>query len=107
MRVVIWNIGKRPAPWQFLDEIEADVALLQEAILPHNPGGQQLGLASTAPTRDGWRSMVAAPTYREVYGRGGRWGSAILSRTAELEAYEPDDSMPWLRMLWEVRPLRG
>jgi endonuclease/exonuclease/phosphatase family metal-dependent hydrolase len=100
MRIVTWNIAKRPAPWQFLEELEADVALLQEAIPPHNPKGQQLDLVSIAPTREGWRSMVAAPTYREVHGRGGRWGSAILSRTAELEAYEPHDSMPWLRMLW-------
>ena len=99
MRIVIWNIAKRKAPWRFLDEIEADVALLQEAIPPHNPGVRELELLDT-PMREGWRSIVAAPTYREVPGRGGQWGSVILSRSADLEIYQPDDSVPWLKMLW-------
>jgi endonuclease/exonuclease/phosphatase family metal-dependent hydrolase len=99
VRIVVWNIAKRKAPWRFLEEIEADVALLQEAIPPYNPGEQQLDLG-TAPLRGGWRSIVSAPTFRELRGRGGRWGSAILSRSSELVAFEPDESTPWLQMLW-------
>ncbi|MFN8151448.1 MAG: hypothetical protein U0R24_10045 [Solirubrobacterales bacterium] len=99
MRIVVWNIAKRRAPWDFLDEIKADVALLQEAIPPHNLGEQQLDLGSNS-VREGWDSIVCAPTYREIPGRGGQWGSAILSRTAALEAYQPDESTPWLKMLW-------
>ena len=37
IRVVSWNIAKREAPWNVLEEMarggEADVALLQEALL--------------------------------------------------------------------------
>ncbi len=34
-RIVCWNIAGRKAPWEQLVEMDADVALLQEALTPH------------------------------------------------------------------------
>ena len=52
--VVSWNIAKRPAPWRQLVEMDADVALLQEA---DSPPPDVAGKVETGPV-DHWDSHV-------------------------------------------------
>jgi hypothetical protein len=72
MRVAVWNVGWNRTKaqvdmiWGILrDEIGADVALLQEVVVPE-------GLPAV------WRAIDAS-------GRGRRWGSAVVGLTCDVE----------------------
>jgi hypothetical protein len=68
MRVVSWNLNQQGRDtWSFLlQELDPDIALVQEAIVPDD-----------LDARYDVRCMPALPN--------GRWGSAILSRVGSLE----------------------
>ena len=96
MRLVVWNMGnggpgnseeKHERAWQYLDEQEWDVALLQETRKP--PESVEGRYASRV-----WRPKYARrPTGRAL------WGCAVIARSLELEEYEPDEAFPWLEAL--------
>jgi hypothetical protein len=84
------GVGYQPArhreAWDFLSDLNVDVAFLQEAILP-------------PWVHDQW-SVVHYPKYN----KGRRWGSAILARKGwKLTEHKPDPSTPWLLGLREFR----
>jgi len=64
MRVVSWNMGHTKRSWDYLGELDPDVALLQEA----NPGLAQDWV------RERWPGWVMWPV------RSWNWGSAILAK---------------------------
>ena len=60
VRVVSWNIDGMVAPWNCLVEMNADVALLQEASEPpRRPGQANLRRSRTMAYR--WMGRMAAP----------------------------------------------
>ena len=67
-----------------LERDDFDVGLLQETQEP------------PAWARDAFPDCVWRPKYADT-GRGKRWGCAVISRTLELEPYEPEERFPWLR----------
>ncbi len=67
-KIVCWSIAKRHAAWRELLEMEADVALLQEAgKMPWDVEGK----VDTGP-RESWDSQAWNADY------GDRWGKAGL-----------------------------
>lgn len=89
MRVLVWNMNKRQAGWDYLRRNAAsfDVALLQEASDPLSSLENQ------------WRSVVWRPYSRDPGSRLARFGSAVIAPAVELEPYEPGADFPWLREL--------
>ena len=93
MRLIVWNMGnggpggseeKHERAWEYLKHQEWDVALLQETRKP--PEWTEKRYASRV-----WRPKYARkPTGRAL------WGCALIGRSLELEAYEPDEAFPWL-----------
>jgi endonuclease/exonuclease/phosphatase family metal-dependent hydrolase len=96
MRLVVWNMGnggpgasadKHERAWQYLEQQEWDVALLQETRKP--PEWAEERYASRV-----WRPKYArSPTDRAL------WRCAVIGRSSELEEYEPDEAFPWLEEL--------
>jgi hypothetical protein len=96
MRLIVWNMGnggpgaseeKHQRAWQYLEQQEWDVALLQETRRP--PEWAASSYASRV-----WRPKYA----RNPKGKG-LWGCAVIGRSRELEEYEPDEAFPWLEEL--------
>jgi endonuclease/exonuclease/phosphatase family metal-dependent hydrolase len=95
VQIVVWNMGnggpgnsaeKHARTWSYLLDLDFDVALLQETRDPRPDYSAEL------------RSIVWRPKY-ESRSRRPLWGSAVVARTLELEAYEPADNYPWLNHL--------
>ncbi len=92
MRVLTWNMNapfggqdRHDRAWShLLERDDFDVGLLQETQEP------------PAWARDAFPDCVWRPKYADT-GRGKRWGCAVISRTLELEPYEPEERFPWLR----------
>lgn len=90
MRLITWNMAagfgynpsKHERAWRWLQDLGADVALLQEAVVPE-------WAAET------WQSVIHAPRYNKRTS----WGCAILSLTDDLTEYRPADDEPWLQHL--------
>jgi hypothetical protein len=79
MRVLTWNMAKnrRADAWAFLERVEPDVALLQEA---------PAAVTQHAVDR-GWRTALWTEAWPD-----GTWGSAVLARYARLELEWADRS---------------
>ena len=64
VKLIAWNIARRPAAWQFLLDTGADVALLQEATPPPDHLAQRVGIdpphwkTAGAKLRP-WRTAIA------------------------------------------------
>ena len=65
IRVVSWNIAKRQKPWGHLLRMDADVALLQEAVPPPDDVARSLDIGP----REAWDSH----SWNANWGDGGRW----------------------------------
>lgn len=91
MRVLVWNMQgvfgatSHEAKWNYLELQDFDVALLQEARDP-------------ARYAD-WCSAVWRPKHAESKRGETLWGSAVISRSMDLEEPELDESYPWLGAL--------
>ena len=91
MRLIVWNMAagygygaaEHETAWRYLEELDPDIALLQEAVPP-------------AWAFERWAGLVAAPKYRGTV----PWGSAILCRDCTLEPLATSDRTYWLRELW-------
>lgn len=85
MKLIFWNMaGAWPSKaaaharaWQWLNEPDADVALIQEAVLQED-------------TEARWRSVVWSSKY------GHNWGSAVLARDTSYTLWQPGAANPWL-----------
>lgn len=95
MRIISWNMAggfgfdplRHERCWRYLLEMDADVALVQEAVMP-------------PWVHEHWSSTVAARKYAPVKGKVDiAWGSAVLVKAGELEPYQPVDGS-WLKELW-------
>ena len=95
MRIITWNMAagfgfdatRHERSWRCLLELDADVALVQEAVIP--------SWASTY-----WSSRVAARKYAPIKGKTDvAWGSAVLAKIGDLEAAQPAHDS-WLKELW-------
>lgn len=76
---------KHQGAWEYLRNLEPDIALLQEAVPPAWAGEE-------------W-SIVTSPRYTLRERPGSTWGSTIVSRFP-LEAYPPNRRGPWTAELW-------
>ena len=91
MRILVWNMqavfgtASQEAKWRYLEQQSFDVALLQEARDPSEHAD--------------WCSAVWRPKYATHRPGKNLWGSAVISRTLELEAPPLDDDYPWLGAL--------
>lgn len=85
MRIVVWNMNKRPAAWEYLRGLEFDVALLQETRDPREW------------VRD-W-SVCWTPYRGDPGSRRTLWGTAIVATRMELSPWQPTDERPWLGAL--------
>jgi exonuclease III len=91
MRVIVWNMKaafgiteeSHRRTWDYLGDQSFDVALLQET---RNP----------ADFAD-WCSFVWRPKYARPDNRHPLWGTAVISRSVELQEPELDETFPWLR----------
>src|SRR4051812_47790349 len=71
-------MANRARAWDWLhDRTDVDVALLQEASEPPDWACRRFS------------SRVWRPKH------GGHWGSAVLSRSLELEPHDPTSQFPW------------
>ena len=59
MKIVSWNIARRAEPWRRLLDMDADVALLQEAAPP--PGDVVQLLDATLPPAEGVAPLDIGP----------------------------------------------
>jgi endonuclease/exonuclease/phosphatase family metal-dependent hydrolase len=65
VKLIAWNIAQRAAPWQFLLDTDADIALLQEATPPPEHLAQRVGIDlahwKTAGAKKSrlWRTAIA------------------------------------------------
>src|SRR4051812_47690537 len=88
MRILVWNMARRMRAWDWLRErSDLDVALLQET--PDPPEW----------ARREFPSCVWQPKHAATRRAGALWGSAVLSRTLELEPYRPTPEFAWLSQL--------
>lgn len=89
MRVLVWNMNKRRAAWEYVrrNATNFDVALLQEA---HDPRSLSDGR---------WRSAVWTPYSREQGSRLARSGCAVIAPGLELEPFQAGEDFPWLNEL--------
>jgi exonuclease III len=91
MKLICWNMaagfgydGARHAEaWAWLNEQNADIALLQEVVLPE----------FAAP---GWKTVIHSLKYP---GSGVAWGSAVLAKSGEYVQHQPSVDFPWLAEL--------
>ena len=100
MKIISWNIARRPECWERLLETDADVALLQEAAEPPpeiagrvtvNPAPWYTAGADTARLRP-WRAAVVRLTC-SVRRAAFRWGwspPVMLGRTTRLATRRAD-----------------
>ena len=58
IRIVSWNMAHRTASWAALDDVPADIALVQEAGKPDPSWAQALGDSSNAT----WETALVAGT---------------------------------------------
>ena len=95
MRIISWNMAggfaydadKHERAWRYLKDLDPDVALLQEVVIPAWAEGH-------------WPSIVAARKYAPVFGKPDvPWGSSILTKSEAVEAYVPEENS-WLKELW-------
>ena len=87
--VVCWNTARRREPWRQLVEMEADVALLQEACKPPPDVAGRIGLGSN----EHWDSQLWNSKWYEDTGRGkklfDRWTRVVkLSDRVEVEWFK-------------------
>ena len=73
IRLVIWNMAHRRSTWAGLDDLEADIALLQEAGRPDPRWARATGAEQT----DGWETALLA-------GRA-PWRAAVACLTEKVE----------------------
>ena len=70
IKVVCWNIAKRPEPWRQLLQMDADVALLQEAVTPPSDVSDQV---DTGPEEHwdshAWNSDWYKDRFDDLYDR--------------------------------------
>jgi endonuclease/exonuclease/phosphatase family metal-dependent hydrolase len=95
VRVVTWNMAagfgfnqkRHELAWRYLQTLDPDIALLQEAVPPNWARSQ-------------W-SIVARRSYPPVDGRADvPWGSAVVAREQALSEHIPDSgTTPWLHQL--------
>ena len=86
-KIVCWNIARKKAPWQELPNMDADVALLQEA---GNPPPDVEGKINTGPRKHwdahGWNADYSD---RWPYGLYDRWCKIVkLSDRVEVEWFK-------------------
>ena len=85
--VVSWNIAKREEPWRELARMDADVALLQEAV----PPPEDIGLLEIGP-REAWDSHSWNSDWWHVRGWKAlydRWPMVVkLSNRVEVEWFK-------------------
>ena len=87
VRVICWNMNGRTRAWDFLlEQVDWDVALLQEAKKP------PASLVSEC-------ACVWRPKYAASRSGASLWGTAVVRRDGPLEPFEPDARFPWLREL--------
>lgn len=94
MKILVWNMGnggpgnseaKHERAWRYLADLEFDVALLQETRKP------------PAWASGDFEPLIWNPKYsRDASGRA-LWGCAVVGRSLELQAHEPDGAFPWLK----------
>ena len=72
--------------WHYLKDEDPDIALLQEAVPPEW-------------SKEHWRSVVWTPRQGEARETPERWGSAVVTRSLQLEAAELGSATPWLAEL--------
>jgi hypothetical protein len=91
MRILIWNMqaafsaATHEAKWGYLEQQTFDIALLQEA---RDPAGYA-----------DWCSAVWRPKHAKSSRDHTLWGSAVISRSMELQAPALDGAYPWLEAL--------
>ena len=92
--VVSWNIAKRQEPWRQLLEMDADVALLQEAV---SPPSDVAGSVDTGPAEHWdshvWNSRWYEDRYPNLYDR---WPMVVkLSDRVDVEWFKQVSPIGW------------
>ena len=70
LRVVSWNVNRRPSSWNLVRELDADVVLLQEATSSGLRGDE--GLVAVAPSPSDWK----------IINGSGAHGTAVVVKSA-------------------------
>ena len=94
-KIVCWNIARKKAPWQELPNMDADVALLQEA---GNPPPDVEGKINTGP-RKHWDAHVWNADYSDRWPHGlyDRWCKIVkLSDRVEVKWFKQISPMGWV-----------
>ena len=93
-RIVSWNIAKRQEPWRQLARMDADIALLQEAV---SPPSDVAGSVDTGPAEHWdshvWNSRWYEDRYPKLYDR---WPMVVkLSDRVEVEWFKQVSPIGW------------